>query len=1031
MSTVQRRRTAKGIEIYNSATKRWVKETGVTAKPIIRDAVATTYGNPNVKAKAPYDQYRSATWKGWTKLVNDREEPTSVTKMVNSILAEKKPGRDNLFVDLRYLDVNGHSIIKSVKLAGHTKNTLFDTIIGMTSVNTRQGGSDEVDDTHELDTMFFATKFKSTSGGKGSNQFTVQKTELFKTHSFKCEEGDCLLAILRNDKTRFETIRKEIGLKKGLIKISDIPKIEDYFEVNINILDDSINILKKHTKDTYEKNRTDVDWEYSYKFKSEERYRSDYEILLKDEHYSLIVHKYEVKFDPTCGERISKADKLTCEQIQKSLTRQNRKIANKAEEVIRAVKYIFFDIETIFDPKCQNYLAPYSIAWWVCDATTNPPNFTKKNLDQHLNNTKLVIGNDCIKQFVKWIEKNDKDTKFILIGFNNSRFDNFPLLNEVIDSDIFTHMLFVQNSVLKLEFGNKHVTFDLCRFVMSSLKAACDSFNVYPKKLDGFSHFAPQDAFMEGGWDKLFEWTDDNLELLSLYNKTDVLATANLFFIVRQAYAKMTNVDILEYTTLASLSFDCFRNSISEVKDKKRIWKYDISAPPTHELDKYIRKGATGGRNQKFKHQPKINDTVMCVDVKSLYPYVMLNRNFPCGEMNYTETYRKDKLGMYNVRIKKQPEVKIIAMRGEESLDWDYNGEIVTILTSIEINCLERHGADYEIIPLDEETESVGFYWEDYSDQIFNVFFENIKNEKTRQDILAAEKAPAYNPALRNICKLILNSLSGKPLQRNFDTTTEMVKNEKEETKFTEKIEENGVELVLQFSNYALLSGKKKEELIYNPKVAKPSYLTAFIYAHARSYMYDLLYSQYNVVYTDTDSGVLTEEDYNDFASKKIKRFGKAPNYYYQLSSSGTKTIGGEFGQFEEEFDSQNKECESYFIAKKVYAVEIREDGKLTKKSKYRMKGINLGTDPNRSSWDCIITKEQAKMIEDLDPSEETNRYLYNLFKKSLEKKKDFMEPFRQLSKNGECYFFCSKLNKSNLHIAQSFSVKHLSIEEL
>lgn len=409
----------------------------------------------------------------------------------------------------------------------------------------------------------------------------------------------------------------------------------------------------------------------------------------------------------------------------------------------------------------------------------------------------------------------------------------------------------------------------------------------------------------------------------------------------------------------------------------------------------------------------------------------MLNRHFPCGEMKYTKEFKKDKLGMYRVRITSQPDDKIIPLRGEETLDWESTEIIDAIITSVEIDCLRRHGAEYEIIPLDDKTDNIGVYWEEYSDNIFKDFFEEIKNEKTRQDEYARDKSPLYNPALRNICKLLLNSLSGKPLQRNFDTTIEMVKNEKEQEKFNKKVVKDHTELLLLFSNCVLLHGKIQEEKIYDAKKAKPSYLGVFTYAHARTYMYDLLFSRYDVIYTDTDSGVLTRADYDDFAKKKIKKYGKAPHNYYGLADDGIDTIGGDFGQFEEEFDSHGKDCESYFIAKKVYAVEIRDgEGNLTPHSKYRMKGVNLGLN-GQATWDCLISKDEAEVIDTLEPSLETNQHLYELFKDHLKDKRDPMEPFRRLSEDGECYFFCSKLMKKNLHIAQSFSIKRISAGEL
>ena len=111
-----------------------------------------------------------------------------------------------------------------------------------------------------------------------------------------------------------------------------------------------------------------------------------------------------------------------------------------------------------------------------------------------------------LKAFLDWIYANEcGDTydgvfhkhKFIITGFNSSRFDNFFLMDEGLREDMVRDILFVQNSVLNFNMG-RHSGLDLCRFIASSLKGACASFKTNPKKLEGFSHTEPQEAFEKG-----------------------------------------------------------------------------------------------------------------------------------------------------------------------------------------------------------------------------------------------------------------------------------------------------------------------------------------------------------------------------------------------------------------------------------------------------------------------------------------------------------------------------------------------------
>ena len=216
------------------------------------------------------------------------------------------------------------------------------------------------------------------------------------------------------------------------------------------------------------------------------------------------------------------------------------------------------------------------------------------------------------------------------------------------------------------------------------------------------------------------------------------------------------NADILNYTTLASLTYDTFK-TVNKTSTNK------IPAAETEEDDLFIREAIIGGRCQDFKVEFRVNDRLYCVDVKSLYPFIMLNSSFPIGRYKKTKAYRNDKHGIYSVKITKQPNIKIIPKRrdeGEDVLNWDYEGKMRCVLTSVDIECLKRHGGDIEFIPQDNK-DYIGIYWNDHTDNLFNNYLAPIKDEKTRQDQLAKADDPKYNPALRNICKLLLNSLSG------------------------------------------------------------------------------------------------------------------------------------------------------------------------------------------------------------------------------------------------------------------------------
>lgn len=1019
-------------QIFNQTTKRWIGQQTTTGTAYINKHKLTKLGNPKAHQKAVYIETRKKVSRGWTFVNYYRENQVSISIMANSILSKLHPDMDNILLDIRGIDEEAQSFFRTIKLHyGMKKKDLFNKInetqFSGEFVLTESGGF-ELDT--ELDTSFFRLRYRQLKmkGYGARKDLKTINTEYFKAKSFPSEHGDCLLAILK-DGQHISTIRHELGIE-GPITLNDIPKLEKYFAININILNDVVTTNKK-----FRKNKTTVTIDYDYYYETQNLQKGKcIDILLKDEHYSLIIEYKELYFDPICGDKLvstkSGPKEMSDLAIRKSLIRQGRKLTeeNKVDEENYETKFIFFDIETIFNPYTSDILEPYSVAWHV--ASLGPPRkFSDKNLDKIIEETYFLRGKGCLTKFVRWIENNDTNIKYILIGYNNSRFDNFALLKSVIKIDSFTRMNFVQNSILPLTFSGRHVTFDLCRFVMSSLKDACNNFKTFPKKLDGFSHYEPQNAFMEGGWPTLDNWMDENSENLIKYNKIDVLSTENLFHTVRIAYQKMTGVDILEYSTLAQLTYDTFKKSIRGTSLK-------IPAPVTWEDDKFIRDAITGGRCQDFKQEYDTYEELACVDVKSLYPFIMLNRRFPIGEYIPTKKYQEKYLGIYSVKITKQPEIKIIPNRGEETLDWEYEGEIVKNLTSIEIECLKRNGGEVEFLT-NYQDKYVGMYWPTASNKLFKKYFTPIKDEKTKQDKLNDAKDTDYNPALRNITKLLLNSLSGKFVQRNFEDVIEMIKNGKEQDKFDKKTKDQEVKMII--GDYRLLSGPLIEEKIYKPKSAKPSYIGVFIYAYARTYMYDLIYSRYPLLYTDTDSAILKKSDYQDFKTKFIETVGlydgNCSNIHRVLKNEGkTITIGSEFGQFEEEFKASGKFCESYIIGKKMYCVEIKnEKGVIQKESKYRLKGVNL-------TRDRFISKKIADKIDSIKDTQERMMYVYKLkqeldyeyenlleiFDKNGNSKQRLLsiEIFRALSK-GEAYFLCGQIKKVDcMTMKQAYTTK-------
>ena len=163
------------------------------------------------------------------------------------------------------------------------------------------------------------------------------------------------------------------------------------------------------------------------------------------------------------------------------------------------------------------------------------------------------------------------------------------------------------------------------------------------------------------------------------------------------------------------------------------------------------------------------------IDVHSLYPYVMLERKYPAGEMHETIYEMPNKLGIYFCKFKNCENRPNIRPKREKDkpLDWNYKGELEQYLATPEIEQLRKYNNEIQVLG--------GYYWDD-RENIFEVI-RKFKDEKTRQDLLKRLKNGEYNYVFRQICKLFMNALSGKCIERIHETITEYVYNTRQKDK--------------------------------------------------------------------------------------------------------------------------------------------------------------------------------------------------------------------------------------------------------
>ena len=810
-------------------------------------------------------------------------------------------------------------------------------------------GSDEVPEGYDLDTSTFElrnmAKPKLLITGNGSNI----KLPYNPHYTFKdCNENYCSVACVKSAlgiKKHLTTLVKELeeeveDLENG-ISLENLNVLENYFQVNINV---------------YDWNEKDLILRPSL---------TDY-----DKDVNLIL--YMGKEDYLEGHYV----------LRTGFRKEKKKKVVKEKQPVKEF-FLFYDLETTYNKYSFNVLEPYSCAWFLWEKGKEFSYNPKMLKDCHY--VDIREGNP-LKIFLEWIYSNQTGAeydgvfhkhKFIITGFNNSRFDNFFLIDEAIKSDMVKNILFVQNSILNFNMG-RHSSLDLCRFIATSLKNACESFKTNPEKLEGFSHQPPQEAFEKGRKEGLIRWITQNEELLIKYNKFDVLSLADLTFKYDKANRTLlNNIDFSESNTISGLSWESFNHTN----------EFDIYPPRDMITDTQIRKSLTAGRTQCYFGRNKFNMDLRMVDVVSLYPFVMMNRKFPIGDYTHTDEYQPNKLGIYSCEIihqnlkwknpdkikksfenfknidiecynritdsqKKYAPIVYPKRSDDEPLDWNYRGKMLCYLSSIDIENIRDYGGEVKIIKNWEKENGEfcsGIYWEEDTEEVFKTFLGKCMEEKNRQDELKKASSEDYNPALREACKLVSNSLSGKVIQRNFEEVMMFLKDSKSLQKFLDKTIESTQIIEFFGDNVVYGKGKLKEEHIYKEQKAKPSYLGIFIYSHARNYMYKTLLGSYTCIYQDTDSALLPLWEYERLIQEKGELFPFNRNKKY--------------GDLEEEVGEANL---AYTIAPKCYSVlntddEIaRESGTLEYKNKCHAKRKFKGIKMN-DKWELFNYKNKKE----------------------------------------------------------------------
>jgi hypothetical protein len=549
-------------------------------------------------------------------------------------------------------------------------------------------------------------------------------------------------------------------------------------------------------------------------------------------------------------------------------------------------KIIAGDLETVLDQ--NNKMKPFLISFK-----------SKSDIKHYFESTPITLFNKFFKKIL--IRKNRNHH----IYFHNlSGFDGQFLFSQLVNAGYEIDPIIHNGKLICIEVWDPNKPRNIWYFkdsnhlLLNSLDKLSKSFELtqnkgifpyYLKDINYKGDFPSYDLFNSNKlpYNEYLKYKNNHGNKPWFFENESIKYCSNdslvLFQVINkfaQFIYKQFNLNINRYPTIPSLAFAIYRSKYLP-KDTIPIIKGKIKSD--------IQLGYTGGSTDMFIPKNINGNKIYAYDVNSLYPYVMLNNNFPVGDPVYFEKLKnrdlKDNLdlfGHFYVKIKTPEDLK------HPILQLHYNNRTVSPLGSFsgwffseELKNALKFGYDIEIIK--------GYLFEKHN--LFKDFVTDLYNLRTSY--------PKSHP-MNYIAKIIMNSLYGRFGMT--DTFADIViidnKNLKLED-FKGEIEE-----IIDFDKHKLLKLKKNTSLssdlndssfANNVNIAIASAVTAYARIHMSQFKNNPVLP--NLYYSDTDS---------------VYFDGPLPDHFINSTELGKLKLEGIYDQ-------------AIFLAPKVYALKNQE----------------------------------------------------------------------------------------------------------
>lgn len=723
---------------------------------------------------------------------------------------------------------------------------------------------------------------------------------LMNLKSGKHEYNNCGLAVVKHfctrDYPKFAAIRKEFGFgKKDKLTPEQIQMVAEAYNVKMRIMDLNLqDLITGEMIDPLAETKIAVLW---------------------GEHYYVYCG-----CDMNADREVKSSYKKKDSRIRRSLLTFDLETRNDLE----SCKMMKDDEGNI---KEKVYMQVPTLVSWTYKAAKHS---RKQNESQRI--TSHAFGLDSVEKFLDWlILQANNGHLYNCKAHNGGNFDFYFIYNAIMKYDKYhdyfkeEESIIIKNSkILQISWCG-HTFTDTYNFLATSLAKLCTDFNINEAKKDSFeiegkTYKSMELCLMKNklGPKEYCEWLERHEAFKHHYIEYCDFDTISLFEIwtkFKQAIDKL----IIDFGLKCKKRLDAsitapsfvykLWSSNNDYKCDDLLGKFEfIEEEKGNTFYSFINRGIIGGISHVGKPGYHPN-RVACLDVNSLYPATMLNNAFPSGHIRETRVYMSDKLGVYfcsDIKMTPTAFVDIPTKPKSGSYDWTNPHAQNVVLCSADIERIRARGGSVTI--------DYGIYWTEKDDKVFKMI-EAFRDEKNKQDKLKKDKDPNYNQSVREVCKLFLNSLFGKFLERSENFEYVDLTNKELHADEMDKYD-------VLYCNKRLI-GKCKAEI----KNVKYTNIGIFILGYSRDIIHGYfdVVGRENIIATETDSIYIDAELVSKFENMTHEK------EYMKLVGKEKK-----FGELEVEYDDIRG---SYFLGKKCYVCPVYENGEF-KKNKYAFKGV-------------------------------------------------------------------------------------------